>query len=278
MSKRALVVAGLAGLVTLTACATRPTLGGGGTVATGAAGGETATNASPQLRHCDKTLGTMGIEEDQSAGWYSSLGQYHLGSTVPVLRTLIQQSNCFVIVERGRGMNSMMRERDLEASGEMRKKSNFGKGQMVAADYTMQPSINFSQKGTSGMGAALGGIVPYGGVIGAAAGGIRSNEASTTLLLIDNRSGVQLSASQGSAKNWDIGGLGSMFGGGAAGGFGGYSNSPQGKVLIASFMDSYNQMVDGLKSYKAQTVEGGLGTGGGLGVQGGTTPASKRVR
>ncbi len=278
MVKSGLIVVGLVASVVLNACATRPTLGGGGTVATGGAGGATATNASPQLRHCDSTLGTMAVEEDQTAGWYSYLGQYHLGSTIPVLRTIIQQSNCFVIVERGRAMNNMRMERELEASGEMRKNSNFGKGQMVAADYTMQPTINFSQKGTSGLGAALGGVVPYGGVIGAAVGGMQSNEASTTLLLIDNRSGVQLSASQGSAKNWDIGGIGAMFGGGAAGGFGGYSNSPQGKVLIAAFMDSYNQMVDSLRTYRAQTVEGGLGTGGTLGVQGGTTPASKRVK
>ena len=39
-----------------------------------------------------------------------------------------------------------------------------------------------------------------------------------------------------------------------------------------------NQIVDSLRSYRAQTVEGGLGTGGGLGVQGGTTPASVRVK
>ncbi|HLY38130.1 MAG TPA: CsgG/HfaB family protein [Candidatus Binatia bacterium] len=279
MLKRALTIAGLVGFVILSACATGPTLGGGGTVATGGAGGATGSNVSPQLRHCDRTLGTLGIEEDETSGWYSTLGgQYHLGSTIPVLRTIVQQSNCFVIVERGRSMNSMMRERDLEASGEMRKKSNFGKGQMVAADYTMQPNINFSQKGTSGLGAGLGGFIPYSGVVGAAVGSVQSNEASTTLLLIDNRSGVQLSASQGSAKNWDIGGIGSVFGGGAAGGFGGYSNSPQGKVLIAAFMDSYNQMVDSLRNYKAQTVEGGLGTGGTLGVQGGTTPASKHVK
>ena len=278
MLNRALNIACLVGFVSLTGCATGPTLGGGGTVATGAAGGATAANASSQLRHCDRTLGTMAVEEDQTAGWYSHLSQYQLGSTVPVLRTIIQQSNCFVIVERGRGMNNMMMERQLKDSGEMRAKSNFGKGQMVAADYTMQPTINFSQKGTSGMGAALGGLVPGGALIGAAAASVRSNEASTTLLLIDNRSGVQLSASQGSAKNWDIGGLGGLAGAGAGGGFGGYSNSPQGKVLIASFMDSYNQMVDSLRHYKAQTVEGGLGTGGGLGVQGGTTPASVRVK
>ena len=156
MSNRALTVASLVGFVSLTACATRATLGGGGTVATGAAGGATATNASSQLRHCDSTLGTMAVDEDQTAGWYSHLGQYHLGSTVPVLRTIVQQSNCFVIVERGRAMNHMMMERNLEASGEIRAKSNFGKGQIVAADYTMQPTINFSQKGTSGLGATTG--------------------------------------------------------------------------------------------------------------------------
>jgi len=91
MSQLALTVGTLVAFVTLTACATRPTLGGGGTVATGGAGGATSTNASPQLRHCDKTLGTMGVEEDQTAPWYAHLGQYNLGSTVPVLRTLIQQ-------------------------------------------------------------------------------------------------------------------------------------------------------------------------------------------
>jgi hypothetical protein len=36
-------------------------------------------------------------------------------------------------------------------------------------------------------------------------------------------------------------------------------------------------MVKALRSYKAQTVRGGLGTGGRLGVDGGSTPASKEV-
>ena len=36
--------------------------------------------------------------------------------------------------------------------------------------------------------------------------------------------------------------------------------------------------VDALRQYKAQTVEGGMGEGGALGVQGGTTRASKEVK
>ncbi|KQW87801.1 peptidoglycan-binding protein [Massilia sp. Root418] len=259
----------------LTGCAgTQPQLGGGGTVATGAAGGATAANASSQLEKCDKPLGTLGVVEDQSAPWYHALSQYKLGSTVPVLRMMIQQSNCFVVVERGAALKNMNMERDIQQSGEMRGGSNFGKGQMVAADYTMSPTIAFSQKGTSGVGGALGGFGLIGSVAGMVAGGMKSNEAATTLIMIDNRSGVQLAAAEGSAKNFDFNMFGGLFAGGFAGA-GGYSNTPEGKILIAAFMDSYNQLVKAVRNYKAQEVAGGLGTGGALGVQGGTTPASQ---
>jgi curli biogenesis system outer membrane secretion channel CsgG len=159
-------------------------------------------------------------------------------------------------------MNNMMRERSLEQSGEMRSGSKFGKGQMVAADYTMQPSIQFSAKGTGGLGAVLGGL--FGHVAGVVAGGMKSNEAATTLLLIDNRSGVQISSSVGSAKNFDFNLGGGLFGGGVGGGAGGFTNTPEGKVLTAAFVDSYNQMVKSLRNYKAQEVKGGLGKGGNL--------------
>ncbi|MEW6584808.1 MAG: CsgG/HfaB family protein [Nitrospirota bacterium] len=255
--------------------ATEPILGGSKTTATGAAGGSTAEGASSQLERCAESLGTMAVVEDQTAPWYGTLAQYKLGSTVPVLRMMIQQSNCFVVVERGRAFNNMMQERALEQSGEMREGSNFGKGQMVAADYTMSPSITFSKKGTGGLGGALGGL--FGGVVGAVAGGLKSNEASTTLLLIDNRSGVQLAASEGSAKNFDFALFGGLFGSGGGGALGGYSNTPEGKILTAAFMDSYNKLVGAVRNYRAQSVKGGLGTGGRLGVQGGQTPASKEL-
>jgi hypothetical protein len=89
---------------------------------------------------------------------------------------------------------------------------------MVAADYTMSPSINFSQQGGSG----LGGLVGFVPVVGGARGG--------------------------------------------------YSTTPEGKLVTAAFMDSYNQMVDSLRNYRQQTIQGGLGNGGTLGVQGGIPP------
>lgn len=257
-----------AAFIGLSGCeATMPKMGGAsGHTVTGAAGGETSEGANSALESCDETLGTLAVVEDQSAPWWATYRHRYptLGTTVPVLRTMIQQSNCFVVVERGRAMNNMMQERALMQSGEMRQGSNFGKGQMVAADYTMNPSIQFSEKGTSGVKGIVGGL--FGSVAGALAGGLKANEAATTLLLVDNRSGVQISSSVGNAKNFDYNLFGGLFGGGAFGGAGAYTNTPEGKVITAAFADSFNQMVKALRNYKAQKVKGGLGKGGRLKV------------
>jgi hypothetical protein len=263
-----------AAIAALPACvSTAPKMGENKGTVTGAAGGASSDNANSALEKCDESLGTLAMEEDVNAPWYVQLRGYQLGSTLPVLRLMIQQSNCFVIVERGRAMNNMVRERELQQSGEMRSGSNFGQGQMVAADYTMSPSIQFSGK-TGGAAAGLvSGFGALGAVAGAVAGGMSRNEASTTLLLIDNRSGVQISAAEGTSSNMDFSLFGGLFGGGLGAGGGGYSSTPQGKVIVTAFADSYNQMVRALRSYRAQTVRGGLGTGGRLGVDGNKTGA-----
>jgi hypothetical protein len=274
-SRFALTMLGLtASAALLSGCATAPSMGGNKGTVSGAAGGSSAEGHNSQLENCSETLGTLAIDEDTAAPWYHSLQEYRLGSTVPVLRLMIQQSNCFVIVERGKSMANMMREREFARGEESRAGSNFQQGQMVAADYTMSPSIQFSGK-TGGGGAGLGGF--GGGLLGMVAGSVSRNEASTTLLLVDNRSGVQISAAEGTAGNFDFGIFGAAFGGGGFGGGGGYAKTPEGKVITSAFADSFNQMVKALRNYKAQMVKGGLGTGGRLGVQGGETDASREL-
>lgn len=253
-------------------------LGGGNTVATGGAAGGNATGANSQLERCDSPLGTVSLVENQDAGWYTILrNEYRLPPTSNLLRLMIQQSNCFVVVERGAaGMNAMSRERALMQSGEMRAGSNFGRGQMVASDYGLSPEIIFSDDNTGAVMGALGGLI--GGGSGTALAALGANtqrrEAAAMLTLVDNRSGVQVSASQGSASKMDIGGLGSLLGRSGGGGLGGYTSTPQGKVISAAFMDAYNQMVVSLRGYSAQSVRGqGLGGGGRLGVDGGAAPS-----
>lgn len=271
----------VAGVLLLTGCQTTDMQMGSQsakTVATGSAAGDASANASSSLERCAAPLGTVSLIENQSAGWYTILrNEYKLPPTANLLRLLIQQSNCFVVVERSAaGMNAMTRERAMMQSGEMRQGSNFGAGQMVASDYGMTPEIVFNNSNAGGMGGALGGLVGgrYGGLLGAVGGNMQTKEASTMLTLIDNRSGVQVAASEGSASKTDFGAFGALMGGSAAGGLGGYTNTAQGKVISAAFMDAFNQMVVSLRNYKAQTVQGqGLGGGGRLGVDGAAAPS-----
>ncbi|WP_321468133.1 CsgG/HfaB family protein [Halarcobacter sp.] len=240
------------------------------TAGTGSAGGANSQGANKGLERCVAPIGTVSFHEDRNDTWYQYLTRdLRLPSTIPVLRLLTQQSNCFVIVERGKGMNDLMRERQLMQSGELRGNSKFHKGQMVAADYTIIPSITFSEQGTGGLGAIAGGL--FGSVAGAVAGGFKTSDASTMLTLIDNRSSVQLAAAEGSARTTDWNILGGLFGGRGGGGLGAYTKTPEGKTIVSAFMDSMNGLIRSVKAYKAQEVSGGLGAGGNLGVQGGNT-------
>ena len=72
---------------------------GAKTVATGSAAGDASANASSSLEKCPAPLGTVSLIENQSAGWYTILrNEYKLPPTANLLRLLIQQSNCFVVV------------------------------------------------------------------------------------------------------------------------------------------------------------------------------------
>ncbi|GAB2547975.1 CsgG/HfaB family protein [Rhodanobacter koreensis] len=250
-------------------------VGGSKNPVSGSAGGSTSTNAATTLEHCARPLGTIAVEEDTGQSWYLILTtQYHLPATTPLIRLMIQQSNCFVVVDRGRALGSMMQERDLGASGELRNSSNMGKGQMVAADYVVTPNIQFSQgTGGGGVGALAGLAGGYGAIIGAVAGSMKTSEASTTLMLVDTRSGVQVAAAEGNARNTDFGFGALGIGAGGGGAMGAYSKTPQGKVIAGAFLDSYNQLVRAVREYAPQHVAGGLGTGGTLAVDGASKPS-----
>ncbi|MBN3761369.1 CsgG/HfaB family protein [Burkholderia sp. Ac-20365] len=262
-----LTVTAAASMLLLSACA-QMQLGGGNKMpdSTAVAGTPTQTEGDG-LKHCAAPLGTVAIIEDQTAPWFSFLtAQYQLGSTVPVLKLLVQQSNCFVIVDRGRGLDAAMGERQLNAMGELRKKSKMHKGQMVSADYSMSPSITFSSQ-NAGSGTAILNYVPVvGGALASVAGTMNTKEASTVLTLTDNRSSVQLAAATGTARNIDLGLIGSVMSSKNSGAVGGYSNTPQGKVVVAALTDSLNNLVVSVQQYRAQNVKGGLGAGGQLHV------------
>lgn len=202
-----------------------------------------AEDGASQVEHCSRALGTIAVSEPQGPG-YSQLSSYGLGSPVAVLRMMIQQSGCFTVVERGAALNNIQQERALQQNGELQGGSNMGKGQMQAADFVMTPSVQFAQN-SGGVGGALsrwggGGIL---GVVGGIAGGLKFKEAQTSLTIADVRSSIQVAAAEGTAKKTDFSVSGWSWGGASYGNLGGYTDTPEGKVVAASLLDNYNKIV-----------------------------------
>ncbi len=222
--------------------------GKGGSPVSGAAG-TTSSAGNPSIERCDKPMGAVAVVEPQDFV-LQALYRYSLTSPTPLIRMMIQQSNCFIVVERGIGMQNMQQERALAGTGELRSGSNIGGGQMVGADYILTPNVVFSEKNAGGLGAGLAGLVPgVGGVLaGAAAGGLKFKEAQTSMLLADSRSGVQVASAEGSTKKADLSLGGALFGAGGGGGAGGYGNTNEGKIIAAAFLDNYSKIVQVVKN------------------------------
>jgi hypothetical protein len=201
-----------------------------------------------KIEKCAAPYGTLAVNEptDEVLAW---LRNYQLNSPSALIRIYAQESNCFVVVERGRGMENLQQERALGASGELQSGSNMGKGQMVAADYVLTPYVQFSDGNAGGVGGAIGGIGRRVGI--GVAGGLKFKEAQTSITVSSARTSVQVASAEGKAKQRDfsLGGLG--IAGGLLGGAGAYSSTAEGKVIAASLLDNYNAVVAKVKSSPA---------------------------
>jgi curli biogenesis system outer membrane secretion channel CsgG len=197
--------------------------------------------ADSNVEKCSRKLGVMAVAEPHG-GW-SYLSSYQLGSPEQLLRMMVQQSGCFDVVERGVAMQNIQQERSLAEGGELRGESNIGKGQMQGADFVMTPAVQIAANNTGGVGGALaGGLLNKFG-LGGVAGGLKFKEASTSLVIADVRSSLQVAAAEGKATktDFDIGGWG--WTGAAFGAANGYTNTPEGKVIAASLLDNWNHIV-----------------------------------
>jgi hypothetical protein len=223
---------------------TQPKQGQGGSVVKGAAGTD-GSAGDKGLEHCDRPMGAMAVVEPQSEV-LTALSRYRLSSPVGLIRLMIQQSNCFIVVERGTGLQNMMQERALASGGQTRQNSNIGGGQMVAADFILTPSVAFEESNAGGLGGAVGGL--FGPKAGAVAGALKFKEAQTSMLVADSRSGVQVAAAEGSTKKADLRLGGALLGGSAGAAAGGYGNTNEGKMIAAAFMDNYNNVVTAVRN------------------------------
>jgi hypothetical protein len=219
--------------------------GGADAPVTGSASASGATDAAPSLEKCEKPFGTVAVVQPQDFVM-AALARYNLPAPTSLLRLMIQQSNCFQVVERGVGFQNVMQERALSQGGQLQSGSNIGKGQMVAADFVLTPEVAFSENnaGGAGIGAVGSMFGVFGAVVGAVAAGMKFRQAQTTILLADARSGLQVASAQGSVEKADWG-VGGFLGGVGAGA---YTNTAEGKVVAAALLDNYNNIVKSIRN------------------------------
>lgn len=260
-------------LLALAACGEKKTeLGQGGSVVTGSAGPQGAHNAAKELLRCDAPVATVALAENPHGYTYGAAYQLP-PSPVPLVKLLAQQSGCFRVVDRGAGLRATVREQELKESGVLRQQnSTVTKGRGYEAQYTLTPSLTFSEQDA---GRGLGGVIAMLPVLRDIAGlagiveQVRFKEAQTALLLSDNETTEQVAAATGAARTTDLGVGGLVLGrlGGAAGA--GWSNTNEGKVIAAAFLDAHNQLVVQARALQAKELPPPVPTAG---------PAATRTR
>ena len=200
-----------------------------------------------QIPTCARPLGSISVLEPEDAtNWWT--GQ-QLPAPSKLIKVFVSKSRCFTLVDRGAGMNAAMRERELAAGGELRQRSNLGKGQIKAADYVLVPDLigANSNAGGNAVGGLIGGLI--GGNVGALVGGLnfKKKTADVVLTVTDVRSSEQVAMAEGSAKKTDIGwgvGGGLFTGGGLGGaGVGGYANTELGQVITLAYLQAYTDLI-----------------------------------
>jgi curli biogenesis system outer membrane secretion channel CsgG len=201
--------------------------------------------ATPELPRCAKPLGTAAVQEPENK-WWTQLG---LSNPEALLKLFASRSNCLRIVDRNGGLQMRNQEAALGSSGDLRRGSNIGRGQVASADFFIIPDIanSDSNTGGAGIGAVAGSFLPGG--FGSLAAGLRTKKAQAQALitLVDARTTEQLYVAEGTAQKTDIsfGGGGGGWGGsgylGVAGG--GYSDTDIGKVISAAYFNAFVDLV-----------------------------------
>ena len=228
-------------------------LGEGGSVVTGSAGPAGAQHASRELLTCEAPIATMALVENPHG--YTLSAAYHLPtSPLPLVRLIAQQSGCFRVVDRAAGLKATVQEQSLREAGVLRQNSTVRKGEGYEAQYTLTPGLTFSE---SNAGREIGGILGQIPVLNQLVGfaeNVKLKEAQVSLLLTDNETTEQVAAATGSVRVTDLGMAGMMLGrlGGAAGA--GWSNSNEGKVISAAFLDAHNRLVTQLRMLQAKDL------------------------
>lgn len=209
-----------------------------------------ASSGSNELRRCDKNYGRLAIEEtpmnQKAIHSFSAMGMSSF-SPMPLARHAAMQCGCFTLVDRGASF--AMGERERQISGEMGGSKD---RKTSSARWALKVEVPQPTTQTGGGVGALAGFLPFGGLIGAAAGTVKFAEAQVILTLVDLETSEIVASFTGTGKSTDVG-AGGLFLGGIAGLGGGSSQTPEMKVIAAGFVDAFNQLIPLMDKLAAAT-------------------------
>jgi hypothetical protein len=209
----------------LTGCLTT----GGGEPAPVASADQPAPASQVQeLVRCERPLGSAAVLEPD-ANVMASLQAVGLQSPTPVIRMMMMQSNCFRVIG-----DSLAQP-----------------GQRPTVKWLIAPAVALTDTSASDggfIGNLAGNILPRN--VGLGDVSVRTKEAQTSLLLTDAATGEQKAAAPGVGRSSDLGATAAFFSRrGNVVNVAAYADTPEGKVVSASFIDSYNKLVAQVRGF-----------------------------
>jgi len=193
-----------------------------------AAGGTSVNSTIPR---CTKTLGDLSISEGVDQAWHAIfVRQTSLTSITPLLRNYVLQSNCFRVTIQGNASEKRITDTARQArGGEFRPSDQHGANQRVAANYYMEPVVDFTT--ASDTKTNLTGLF---GQLGGLGGAVRKAAATVTLELSDVNAGVLVASAVGHGKSTAV-----------ALPFSSPDAPPDQKALAAALLDAFSSLVPG---------------------------------
>lgn len=198
-------------------------------------------DSPPTLPHCEKPIATIALNDPDDRWWVA----LKLENPRLLLKRFIQESGCFLLLDRGQGMQAAAWERATGDKGALLAGLNMGRDQMRAADYMLTPDLLSPQRNTGGIGGIVAGVssnAAAGSILGGMAAGRR---ADVSLSMVDMRTTEEITLVEGRARRADVTSGASApwrLANGAVGG--GYDSSDAGRIVTLAYLKAYKDLVE----------------------------------
>lgn len=189
---------------------------------------------------CLSPVGSVRIHEPENDHWTF----YKLPAPTNILQSIITESNCFTVVNRGAGFSALQHERALMGSD-----SQIANAQIRSADYILVPDIitQNANAGGANVGAAGSQNSGFARVAGSFGLSGKKKTSEVVLSLIDVRTSEQILSIHGEAeitdKDWNLLLSANDAQNAAKVNVGNWSNTEIGKVLKTAYQNTYKKMI-----------------------------------